>query len=60
MRRLAVWSLLLLAAYGATGLYVVRGNEQALVRRCGKADLALTKGGLHLDLPLALLRASNG
>jgi membrane protease subunit HflK len=56
MRRAAVWSLLLLAAYGATGLYVVRGNEQALVQRFGKADGALAKGGLHIDLPWPLAR----
>ncbi|MBI3862727.1 MAG: protease modulator HflK [Planctomycetia bacterium] len=54
--RAALWSLLLLAAYFASGLYIVRGNEQALVRRFGKADRTLAAGGLHLDLPWPLAR----
>jgi membrane protease subunit HflK len=56
MKRFAVWSLLLLVAYAATGLYVVRGNEQALVQRFGKADPVLRKGGLHIDLPWPFAR----
>jgi membrane protease subunit HflK len=56
MRRIIVWCLLFLAVYGATGLYIVRGNEQALVRRFGKAGPALAKGGLHVDLPWPLAR----
>lgn len=54
--RALVWSLALVAAYIATGIYIVRGDEQALVRRFGKADPALAKGGLHIDLPWPLAR----
>lgn len=37
--------------YLATGLYVVGGNEQALVVRFGKAQPELMTSGLHVDLP---------
>ena len=48
----AKWCLAaLLAVYLASGFYIVRGNEQALVRRFGKARLPLVAGGLHYDLP---------
>lgn len=56
MRRATLCGVALLAAYLATGFYVVRGNEQALVRRFGKADQALVAGGLHFDLPWPLAR----
>ena len=46
----------LLAMYLTSGFYVVRGNEQALVRRFGRADRALVAGGLHFDLPWPLAR----
>jgi modulator of FtsH protease HflK len=49
-RWLGVLAIVLLG-YAATGLYVVRGNEQALVQRFGKALPALSTAGLHLDLP---------
>src|SRR5262245_17595681 len=45
------WGLALAALYFATGFYVVRGNEQALVRRFGRARLPVAASGLHLDLP---------
>lgn len=56
MRRATLCGAALLAVYLATGFYVVRGNEQALVRRFGKADLMLAAGGLHFDLPWPLAR----
>jgi len=56
MKRALGWSTALLAAYLASGFYVVRGNEVALVRRCGKADRALVAGGLHVDLPWPFVR----
>ena len=54
MKRAGLSGAALLAVYFATGFYVVRGNEQALVRRFGKADQALVAGGLHFDLPWPL------
>ena len=54
MRRVGVCVAALVAVYLATGFYIVRGNEQALVRRFGKADRALVAGGLHFDLPWPL------
>lgn len=56
MRRATQCGAALLAVYLATGFYVVRGNEQALVRRFGKADPMLAAGGLHFDLPWPLAR----
>jgi membrane protease subunit HflK len=56
VRRATIWGAVLLAAYLAGGFYVVRGNEQALIRRFGKADPALVAGGLHFDLPWPLAR----
>ncbi len=51
MKRILAWGGTLLAVYLVTGLYIVRGNEKALVRRFGKAELVLVTGGLHYDLP---------
>lgn len=45
------WILGLGAVYLLSGLYIVRGNEQALVRRFGRARLPLASSGLHFDLP---------
>ncbi len=56
MRRLLRWSAGVAAIYIASGLYVVRGNEQALVKRFGKADAVLVSGGLHFDLPWPFIR----
>jgi membrane protease subunit HflK len=56
MKRLAAWGAVLFASYLASGLYVVRGNEQCLVQRFGKADAALVTGGLHFDLPWPFVR----
>src|SRR5262249_39155523 len=41
----------LLAAYFTSGFYVVRGNEQVVLRRFGRAVPVLVAGGLHYDLP---------
>jgi membrane protease subunit HflK len=56
MKQGAFWGGALLAVYLASGVYLVRGNEVALVRRCGKADRALVAGGLHVDLPWPFVR----
>lgn len=42
---------LVLALYLASGFYIVRGNEQAVLRRFGRAVPGLAAGGLHYDLP---------
>ena len=53
----AVGMCLLLAAYLASGIYIVGANEAAVVRRCGKVvrnedgAVALRSSGLHIDLP---------
>jgi membrane protease subunit HflK len=51
MKRLLGWVAGLAALYLASGLYVVRGNEQALVKRFGRAEPGLVAGGLHFELP---------
>ena len=51
MIRWSTIGLILLLAYAASGLYVVRGNEQALVRRFGRAQPDLAGHGLHWGLP---------
>jgi modulator of FtsH protease HflK len=56
MKRSAIACALLLAAYLATGFYVIRGNEQGLVVRFGKARRPLVASGLHYDLPWPLSR----
>ncbi len=56
MKRLFGWVAGVAAIYIASGLYVVRGNEQALVKRFGKAEAALVAGGLHCDLPWPFVR----
>jgi len=56
MKRTAGWGAALVAVYMISGLYVVRGNEQCLVKRFGKADRALVSGGLHFDLPWPFVR----
>lgn len=40
--------------YAASGFYIVKGNQQALVRRFGKARPPLVGSGLHYDLPWPL------
>lgn len=58
-RRKIVIAVLLFAWLGS-GLYIVRGNERAVVRRCGRVAAdehgrpQLVGSGLHLDLPWPL------
>ncbi len=56
MKRALLAGGAILLLYLATGFYVVRGNERALIRRFGKANQALAAGGLHYDLPWPLAR----
>jgi len=57
MKRVLIVLSLFLIAWLATGFFVVRGNEKAVVRRCGKVlrndggTVALRSSGLHFDLP---------
>jgi modulator of FtsH protease HflK len=57
MKRTAILITILLLAWFATGFFVVRGNEKAVVRRFGKVlrndggTVALRASGLHFDLP---------
>lgn len=46
----------MLGVYLATGVFVVRGNEQAVVRWFGKARPQLVSSGLHVALPWPLCR----
>jgi membrane protease subunit HflK len=46
----------LFGIYLASGLFIVRGNELALVRRFGRARLPLAASGLHFDLPWPFTR----
>jgi membrane protease subunit HflK len=56
LKRAFCWGAALAALYLASGVYLVRGNEVALVRRCGKADRSLVAGGLHVHLPWPFVR----
>ena len=53
MKRLFLAVALLFLAYLATGFYIVRGNEKAVVRRFGRVlrnaggSVALQGSGLH-------------
>ena len=55
--------LLLVGVWLASSLYIVRGNEQAVVRRFGRfvtnrsGEPKLVRSGLHVDLPWPLARA---
>lgn len=55
-RPVTLIAVLLALAYLASGLYIVKGNEQALVRRFGKARLPLVASGLRYDLPWPFTR----
>lgn len=46
-----LWMIILVGLYGATGLYVVKANEKAVVRRFGRVVTPLASSGLHWDLP---------
>ena len=63
LRRGGAWwrpvgGLLLCAALAwlATGVYSVRSNERAVVRRCGRALRRVRTPGLHLGLPYGIDR----
>jgi membrane protease subunit HflK len=61
-RSLLVLFGLLLAAWAASGCYIIQGNEQAVIRRLGRVlttgsgAVALRASGLHYDLPWPLSR----
>lgn len=42
--------------YAASGLYLVRGDESAVLRRFGRYSPPLRQGGLHYDLPWPFAR----
>lgn len=48
----------LAAAYVATGLYAVKPDERAVIRRCGRALMISQPPGLHLGLPWGLDRVA--
>jgi len=48
----------LAAAYVATGLYAVKPDERAVVRRCGQALVIPQPPGLHMGLPWGFDRVS--
>ncbi len=54
MRVLRVLLAAGLLAWLATGFFIIRGNEQGLVRRFGRALRAPALSGLHFDLPWPL------
>lgn len=58
MNRLRIGVAFALLCYAATGVYVVRGNEQALVRWFGKARPQLVGSGLRYSLPWPLCRVN--
>lgn len=47
---------LLVLAWLASGLFIVRANEQALVRRFGRTVLPVRQSGLHYDVPWPFAR----
>ncbi len=58
MKKRVSWVVILaLAGYLASGFYVVKGNQKAVVRRCGwvlvidSGEVELRGSGLHYDLP---------
>lgn len=53
-RRGRIVAGLLLGIYLLTGLYIVRGNEQGIVRRFGRMLPGSAGPGLHYDLPWPL------
>ena len=57
-RSLSIWLNIaaVVVLYLLTGFFIVPANEQALIRRFGRADAALRASGLHFDLPWPLTR----
>lgn len=56
VKTITIYLSILLLAYLATGVYVVKGNEQAVVRWFGKARPQLVSSGLHIALPWPMCR----
>lgn len=56
MKRWSLIILLVASAYASSGFYVVRGNEQAVVRWFGKAQPQLVSSGLHFGWPWPMCR----
>ena len=46
----------LLGLYALSGIYLIRGNEQGVIRRFGRLDPRLRSGGLHYDWPWPFAR----
>ena len=51
MKRRSLCVAVLLLGWLASGVYLVKGNEQAVIRRFGKLTLPVRSSGLHYDLP---------
>lgn len=51
LTRTLVLGIVLVAVYLATGFYIVRGNEQGVLRHFGRAQAQLIGPGLHYALP---------
>ncbi len=47
---------LLIGGYLLSGVYLIRGNEQGIVRRFGRLDPRPIRSGLHYDLPAPFSR----
>lgn len=57
MRRMLGWTAILaVGLYLLSGLYIVRGNEKAAVRRFGRLVAPLKPSGLHYDWPAPFTR----
>ena len=55
---MALWVLAALAAWAATGIYVVQPNERAVVWRCGRILAQPSLPGIHCGLPWGLDRVT--
>ncbi len=53
-----LWTLAALAAWAATGIYVVQPNERAVVWRCGRILPELGLPGMHCGLPWGIDRVT--
>lgn len=51
-------TILGLSVYALSGIFVVRGNEKAAVRRFGRLTLPLRPSGLHFDWPYPFARVT--
>jgi membrane protease subunit HflK len=55
---LRLWTLAALAAWAATGIYVVQPNQRAVVWRCGRILPEPTLPGIHCGLPWGIDRVT--